>query len=1243
MAKRIKWTTEQARAIAEHSRDVYVTASAGTGKTAVLSGRVVAIAADKNICPDVWSLLVLTFTDMAAEEMRSRIAAQLREKMLAANDRDERGHLRRQLLLLGGADISTIHSFCKRIITEHFYQLGLDPTFAMLDADEANLLKAHALEKTIDWAWRQDNLSNALKQLLNRRNLRINDGFLSQIIHIHNYLDGVVCRDDWYTRAEKLAGELNPFASDIADEQKKLIAVELRGCIDRVRYAQRLCGDNGGDTAWIQWWQDNFVDPIDLALKAIERNDWQKFTERLKEFEWPKRFNMTAKGLDGPILDIAKNNVTKARDRFKTLSQEAVAAPVYLDRLAGVVNIQTMLMLKLVKKFQQFYRRAKQAVNCLDFADLEHHALKLLSTGFEDDKPIPSAVAKLAQKRFRYIFIDEYQDINAVQQAIIDCLSQGGNVFGVGDAKQSIYAWRGAQPDIFLSRVNSATIEPSGNKEGLRVDLNVNFRSDAGVLEFVNRIFARVMTAGFGNIDYDESAYLKPGREENTGSNKNEPVVELHVLDEQIADAGGDDDNPQSEQQNDESARGTFTGRQRQAALIAQRIKQMVGAETGKTKLQVLDKTTGQRRSIEYRDIVILMRSVSKKVDFIEVLRLAGIPVVCEATAGYFEATEIADMLSLLKVLDNPRRDIELAAVMRSPFFGFTDTELAKIRLAGRSSESKLSFFDCVTGYSEQSDKLAEKVKKNLQQIEKWRTVARLGKLAELLWRVYRKTGFLSFVSALPSGAGRRANLLRLHERAIQFEGFASSGPVPSLTRFIEFVEKLIELGQDWSAAEPETGLGNTVAVLSVHKSKGLEFPVVFLADINSTFNMVDTRQDCLVDEKLGLGLKIIDNDTDGKFSSSAYQVIAEKRKEVSRAEEMRILYVAMTRARDRLILVGSQKQKRCREILCTGLLAAERIADWQLRACNNHLDWILLGLGDSAALHRAFEIELKPKTDTDKLFTAKLSSNDELDRLNEYIEQIRKNKTKKKRPRKSNKKDRPNKLLETIKQRLQWRYDFADVCELPAKRSVSQWTHRDDEFAQHDYSTALDRIPAGLIEHPGEHSELGRLVGTATHLVISQLDLTATDTAAAQSVLDQIVENKSIVKSVATRVNIDAIAGFFKTDLGKSALAEPDKVHREWSFTFAVPAKQWAQPTETATDETIIVQGIIDMLIETEQGLVIIDFKTDHLTPADVPKRAESYRQQLQLYARAASTILNKPLTSAWLHFLNPAIAVEI
>jgi len=1277
--KQFNWTDQQLRAIKQRGSDVLVSASAGTGKTQVLSGRCASIVSAG--C-DVWNILVLTFTDMAAEQMRSRIAQQLRVEFARTAD----PHLRQQLVLLQGADISTIHSFCKRLITEYFYQLDLDPTFSVIDADEAKLLKTEALEETIEWAWQQSNLQQAMLSLLYRRDLRTNDGFLAKIMELSEFLDGVVSRENWLERAARLAEVPNLFMSGLGQKQKQIVAERLHDILAQLRHARVLYEKEtpGGD--WAANFEGTFIAPVAECIELLEAGDWDECTRRIRSFSKP----MFRKPKEVPeiIAALISKTTERAVKSIVELADFAVLNPDYLDRLGDSVSLQTRVLIELVKKFDQLYSRTKRALNCLDFADLEHHALKLLTDkDSAEDRPEPSAVALMLRDKYKYIFVDEYQDINTVQQQILHRLRAGQNILEVGDIKQSIYAFRGAEPDIFLEHLKSASADPKNLARGLRVDLNVNFRSAEGILDFVNKIFSRLMTTAFANIDYDEAARLRPALQpERTLSDGQKTAVEFHILDELDTDLQND---TATESTSDENI-AVVSPRQRQAAMIARRIRGMVGAETGEPEFAIYDKEQGKSRAVQYRDIVILMRSLAKKAnDYVEVLRLAGVPVSCQSSAGYFEATEISDVVALLKVLDNPQRDIELAAVLRSPFFRISDTDLAKIKAHSQTQQQRENFYRCVLAYCEsgKESELAKRLKEVLARIEDWRTLARRGHLADLVWQIYRQTGFLSFVSALPNGQARRANLLKLHDRAIQFEGFASSAGIPSLTRFVEFIERLLEIGQDWAPAEPESAAGNAVRILSVHKSKGLEFPVVFLAELESKFNKKDIQADVLADAENTLGLQIIDRKSNSKLSSLAHQVIVQEKLSKALAEEMRILYVATTRARDRLILTASQRQKRCQDVVYDGFyFGSEPIPDWQLRSCQSPLEWVLYGLSDRKALHKAFETGLAPDAADDDLFDLRLYRKQDLEQLSRFVLGLRASAAWSVQRRGDRKKLNAKRytlnaaLKAQIKKSLAWQYKYADAPTLPAKQSVTELTHRSDEYVRLDYSRALQRQPRALIAAEPALSEPleGRLVGTATHTVIAQLDLTQSISGEAiEKTLEKLVAAGAIGSAVAEQIDIESILAFFCSELGRVVLDPENTVWREWPFTFALPVSQFwdhakmEKATEACpersrrdtecteikkdnssefsvlsvakSDETIVVQGIIDMLIQTPRGLVVIDFKTDSVTAQQVSERAELYRRQLALYSRAASAILKDKLLARWLYFLTPATEFEI
>jgi len=1237
--KQIKWTDQQARAILSRGGNIFVTASAGTGKTAVLSGRCINLISDGSVCPDVLNMLVLTFTDAAAEQMRSRIGKQLREAFHRTRD----PRLARQLVLLQGADISTIHSFCKRLITEHFHKLSLDPSFRVIDSDEAMLLKAEMLEETVEWAWQQSNLSQSLHELLRGRDLRENNGFLSSVIQVGDFLEGVVVPDAWCERARALTTVANSSDAELGRKQKKLIETRLNATLCRLAWAQKLYRREVPDGDWADKMEAAWVKPVKECLTKLKADDWQACVEHIAVLQSLRK--STPKGLPDTIGDVVSGLVDAAGRAVKGLSGLALVNPDYLDIVGRSTSTQTQVLIELVQKFTRLYAERKRALSGLDFADLERFALQLLTDGSSAGQLKPSETALALRKRYRYIFVDEYQDINPVQQAILDSLGSGDNIFVVGDVKQSIYAWRGAEPTIFLQHLAPASIDPKEISHGFRVDLNYNFRSAKGILDFVNKVFGRIMTAAVAHIDYDEAARLRPAPEGSQPADDLRPLVELHILDEKA----GSSPDAQGEHDEDTEAGeeiGLVHARHRQAAMIAQRIKKMVGADTGRAEFQIHDSETDSFRNVEYRDIVILMRSLAKKAnDYVEILRLNGVPVSCDATAGYFEATEISDVLCLLKVLDNPERDIELAAVLRGPFFSLNDSDMARIRLHGQDRAEAMNFYSCAARYRDSGPDgtLRGKLDAAFKMLEQWRSLARRGDLAGLLWRIYREGSFIAFVSALPNGQARKANLLKLHDRAIQFEGFASNTGIASLTRFVEFIERLQAAGQDWAPAQPGSAAGSAVRILTVHKSKGLEFPIVFLAELETEFNRRDLYADMVVDTDDAVGLQVIDARSNTKLQSLAHQVIGEKKQAVSLAEEMRILYVATTRARDRLILTASQKRTDCGKYLATGLLLGEeRIPDWLLTACKNGLEWVLYGLSDQRVLHQAFGTGLSDSARDDALFEFRLYGREELKAFSDLVLDLRARKISGTKAAQG--KPKPSagakKLLAELEERLHWRYPFGQAVVSPAKSSVTKLTHPDDAFAPRDSSQSLTRLPIALMA-PGlaatqPHDPLS--TGTAAHLVIASLDLKQPITLdGIERTKGRLVSEHVMTAEMAESVDADMILAFFQSDLGEVVRHRANRVSREWPFTYA------HRTPDGVVGEFVVVQGVIDMLVQTPQGLIVIDFKTDRVGRSDIVARAAGYRGQVDLYAKAAAAILRDKVLAKWLYFMTPRQAVQV
>lgn len=1231
----IRLTEAQRRAVETVGRDVLVTASAGTGKTAALSLRCVERICDPERPVDADRLLVLTFTDAAAEEMRARIGQTLRQ----AARQQCNGRLRQQAMLLDGAYISTIHAFCKRTLTEFFHAAGVDPAFGILDADEQRLLKSEVLVETLEAAWREPQLGEALRTLFAGRRTQPGTGsFVDRIIPLSAFLDSVAGREAFYERARRINDAQDDAYAALLRQQGQIVCEMLERIRQRLEYALALDAHFCGGAFISNRIRQTYLPEIETCGILAKQGRLDRCAESIKNADFG-RFPNKPKALDKEIAEYIKSPAAKAKEDFAALAQFAVLNKAYDAQLAGAVTLQSRTLLELLGRFDEAYTAAKGSRKVLDFADLEHRTLLLL----EKD----ASAAAVLRERFEFVFVDEYQDINMVQQRILDALSRGDNVFAVGDVKQSIYAFRQSRPEIFLGRLATATDQLRDTDKPLRVDMRENFRSRREVLEFVNAVFGRIMTEGAAGMHYDERATLK-AQFDYAPFTAGHPV-ELYILDED-----SDRENTEDEESNeadtnggDESPTEIIDATQRQAAFIARRIRQMVGADSGNAEFTVYDRSTGGYRDVRYGDIVILMRSQSHKANtYVEMLRLAQIPVNAQSACGYFETTEITDCVNLLKTLDNPCGDIELAATLRSPLFGFDDTGLAKIRFFTHDgSATQIPFYRAAVQYAQSGpdEDLRKTLGSALGRLEKWRQAAQRGSLAAMLDDVFRQTRLLSFYAALPNGSVRRANLLKLLDRAIQFEQFRTSRPGMGLARFVEFLEKLRQEEQDWAPGQPDS-LEDAVRIMSVHKSKGLEFPVVFAAELNTPFNLSDERGECLINEET-IGLQIAVEGGRFRLSSPAHQVLAERKRRQTTAEEMRILYVMLTRAREKLILTASRKEKYCRQRLIECALMRDTVTDWKLMEARSHLDWVLAALADEATLHRLYATGFEEAVKERNLFFADRIGRQQLDTLTEaMLKSKRSLKSVTEKPMLSAKQEAGySAAFAKLEATLGQRYPFEESCSLCAKYSVSALTHRDDEFSTVDVSGAFEAMPSAAMSAPASGDGVDRrLTGSATHLVFEHLPLNGSITAeTVRQTLEGLVREGIISETIARHIDSEGIAAYFATEPGQIALSERNNILREWPFTFGVDA---AELGAAQAGETVIVQGIVDLIISTDQGLITADFKTDRITDeAALQNRIARYRQPLGWYARAASAILKQPVISSWLYFCDCRKAVQV
>lgn len=1234
----IRWTEAQEKAIHVVGRDVLVSASAGTGKTAVLAQRCLARLCEPPQQTDVDRLLVLTYTDAAAEEMHSRIASTLRQSYR----RSPSSHLRRQLLLLDAAWISTFHAFCKRLLAEHFYLLNLDANFAIVDPDQQELLKSDAVVQTLEEAWSEPVLAQGISILLTGQSLYGAKGFSRQILALAGFLESIPQPQRFFERMEEFCAQGPPSADwhRLRREQLQRVCEILRQARQKIDYA-RLLHDSLGLGGWLAQTFDAYQETAERLEQTAHRQDWQTLYQQLQSLEL-KRFPNRPKDLDEQTADFVKQPLKEVKSDWQDLLNLAALNPVSVQLEGESVQLQMRTVLALLKRFEDNYGRMKRRIGALDFSDLEQMTVSLLL-----EQP---QIAEKLRQRFDYIFVDEFQDINAVQKCILDAIRRPDNVFAVGDVKQSIYAFRRSRPELFLEALSAAQEEPQDPLTAQRLDLGVNFRSRPEILTFANTVFRRIMTCQTASMDYDRRAELVCGRSDAAALAEEEPLpVELVLLDEESDERAEDDQNEETSEQQADSGESalppaeTLSPVQRQALWIAQRLRRMVGADTGKAEFQIFDKEAGCRRDVQYRDIVILMRSVVYRANiYAEILRLAGVPVVSQTASGYFAATEIADLLALLKVLDNPIRDIELAAVLRSALFSFTDSQLARIRLPADAAEPKpASFYEALLAAARRTDDpLAAKVRQALEQLTQWRRAIRLGSLSDVLGAILDQTGYLAFVSALPNGRQRRANLLKLHQRAVQFEHFSTGPQAVSLARFVEFLEKMGQEEQDWAPAQADSASENAVRLFSVHRSKGLEFPVVVLAELNTHWNLQDLDQLCLADEDT-LGLRAVDPQRQIRFPTLPWQVLRERKRKTALEEEMRILYVALTRAREKLVVTAGRGRSHCSRIVreCS-LPAGHPLPSWKLLNVSRPIDWLLYGLGEEPPMREVF---LDGPAAGPTFFTVECVDSRRPQECCRVIEETARRRQTPAVPSLTPDIVRQYQpLIDTCRQTLQWVYPFEEAARLPAKLSVSQAVRAIDEFAFIDTEESLHCQPSVILDKVGRKpSASAAQIGAATHLLLARIDLKQKpNRKALESLAETLVSDGSISPQAARQADFDAILWFFESELGRLVLRYPDNVHREWPFTVSVSAQQAGI---ASSDEKIIIQGIVDLLIHTKERLILIDFKTDAVSEEEIAERAARYVPQIRYYALAVEKILGRPVEQACLYFLKPSKSFPI
>jgi len=1237
----IRWTPEQRQAIETVGRNVFVTAAAGSGKTAVLAERCAYLVCDAPVearC-GVDQLLVVTFTEAAAGEMRGRIRQSLARR-LAGRPND--AHLRMQTALLDSAQISTIHAFCLWLLRRWFNEVGLDPAANVLDADETRILKSTVLEKVMQDRYDDKTSGEAFRSLVDTYGLGRDAPIARFATRLSDLLDSLPDPIAWLADArerlssssgELIRGDLEALRQEIAFHLELTahaaqgIGGQDRGCAfyrdllrahadQLTRWLHELGAPVAGDTAGT---------PRDRARVSLDEIKSQMRSYRLSARSAP-RAGKEAGDADRAAREAVKQPFEYVRRLFENRVQESLArfTTEELERDLETIAPHAAALVDLIGSFRSAYGDAKRRMEVLDFADLERFAFEALR------RP---DVADAVRRRFAYVLVDEYQDVNRLQAEILrrasreDDPAAAPNLFAVGDVKQSIYRFRSAEPRAFLERLNACEANP---KRGQAVRLRDNFRSRPTVLQAVNELFCRLMRPTVGDVDYGPEEALRPGR------TFDEPgpfhtTVDVHLLDRKVAPP--DEEKSEAPEFVDPNDPAEWQAAEREAFVIAREIE----------RLREGDMRVDGGRPVELGDIAVLLRAPAYIGDVMaRFLTRCGIEAHSLKRGTMFDTTEIRDLRALLDVLDNPQQDIPLAALLRSPLLGnpLNENDLLAVRRLDRD----IPFHEAVRRYGREGADagLRSRLERILDRLERYRRSMREQPVPEALWHLIENTGYLAYVGGLNGGEQRRANLLRFFERARGFSRFKQQG----LRRFLRFIDALEEQDEDFGAAPSVAPSADAVRIMSIHAAKGLEFPIVFVAALGRAFNLSDARGRLIFDRDRGIGLNVIDREKMIEYPSAAHRQVSSAVELATRGEELRILYVALTRARERLVLVGSLPMGGVEQSRRTDLPST--IPALSIATARCPLDWLIPALRALPADKVAWSGERGAGAlfgvhlhDGASMAAWRLAPTDgtEATPLFEAVSQLRELPP-----------DEPVALDERhadrIFNRVHFDYPYLAASSVRAVWAASEVKNLPDSLRNPEEHPREMFQPADATprERTVQHDfDEGRRRGLATHKFLQHLDFaTAGDLESVRIQCERVVAAGRLTPQEADLIDIEAVAWFVSTPLAETIRRVGPAYRREFMFVAEHPA-QWVDETLPGDlEEHVMVRGIVDGVIPTDGGLEIVDFKTDRVDAADVTRLAEHYRPQMTLYAASLAPIFQKPVTHCRLVFLHPRVIVS-
>ncbi len=1215
------WTKEQLDALEARGGDLLLSAAAGSGKTAVLVERIIRRVLEDDPPVDIDRLLVVTFTHAAATEMSQRIGAAINEKM---QQYPQNLRLQEQLTCLAHADIKTIHAFCLQVIRSYYYLLDMDPAARTADPSEIALLQQEVMDDLFETLYEEQDKN--FFRLLEIYGKKLKDDALKeQIQKIYNFSMGYPFPErllekmaQMYSMNEEESMEKMPWMSLI----HHAIRQDTEAMIAQTNQALELA----------KWYQ---ITPYEETLEQ-DLQYLKQFAQQTDADYASMRLAYTAvsfvklKRYAGPEKDRAEQ-VKELREQVKKTHKEmgkryfAFGAEMQEEVLRNLYPVAKALS-DITIRFMHAFSQAKREKQIIDFHDYEHFCLKVLvDPASEYPHVIPTEAAKAISEKYEEIFIDEYQDSNMVQEMILSAVSRESrrenNRFMVGDVKQSIYRFRLAMPEIFMDKYYAYSKDVGAKQR--KLVLSKNFRSHPEVLSAVNFIFRQIMSPSFGDVPYDKDAMLYPGLKLPECTAPHGGSTEVHLIDEKM-------DQETKEMLEDTLSEEIREQKQRhiELKLIIRRIRELMAEG-----YQVYDKHTGTYRPLQFGDVAIIMRSVRLWAGVLEeVCGAEGIPYYAEVGGGYFDTPEVDTVLNMLRLIDNPRQDIPLISLLHSPVFSLTTDDLAQIRLAQKEG----CFYDCVVQYCETAPEgeLRDKLNHFLTELTLWRDQAIFMTVSQLVAYLYDRTGYYDYAAVGPGGGLRRANLELLLEKAEQYEEGSRKG----LFFFIRYMEDRKESADDQTASASIAEGENLVHILTIHKSKGLEFPVVFLADLGKSFNQKNMQAPVILHADYGYGLEYVDVEHHWKCATLSRTAIAEAIHTEDLSEEVRVLYVAMTRARDKLILVGSQKnlQKKLQTWAMAASSKAELLPTYYLRQASCPLDWIMAAVLRDTACRAVVQTQTETMMGnipslpfSGAAFQLYLYQKQDL-----LLAEGKQTAQEQKEPaERENPVSQDASLAQTVKDNLNWVYPYQHATVLPAKLSISEIKRR--TYQESVEETAAEPVQMPMFVLPDETETIGGTRrGTAVHTFLQHLDFTLAYSSQQElRAFAKTLEQDGILsKEESKLLPYQKILHFCTSDLVKR-MQVAENIEKEKQFSILLEGKDiFSVKNEEEVEEKILVNGVIDCYFQEADGtLVLVDYKTDHLYQEEAFRKR--YEIQLRLYRLALERISGKKVKESLIY----------